>query len=120
MCMESYCCPNVVFSKDVVGFISKPSLENIDIISEFFVGVIQDCFGITITVEKQIQTAKAYILSGNFYIWKIDDEIVSMANMAHRSACHVRINEVYTPLLQRKNGYAGALISDLSKIIIKK
>ncbi len=29
----------------------------------------------------------------------------------------MRINEVYTSVLQRKNGYAGTLISELTKII---
>ncbi len=120
MRMESYYCPNVIFSKNVIGFSSKPSLEDVDIISEFFVGFIQDCFGITTTVEEQAETAKEYILSDNFHIWKIGNEIVSMANMAHRSARHVRLNEVYTPPSQRKKGYAGALISDLCKIIYRE
>jgi len=79
-----------------------------------------NCFGITTNVEEQAETAKAYILSDNFYIWKIGNEIVSMANMAHRSARHVRLNEVYTPPSQRKNGYAGALVSELCKIIYRE
>jgi len=42
MCMESYCCPNVIFSNNISGFITKPSLEEVDIISEFLVGFMQD------------------------------------------------------------------------------
>lgn len=120
MRMEAYCCPEVIYSKNVSGFIRKASLDNLDVISEFFVGYLNDCFGITTTIEKQIETARAYILSGNFYIWEIDNKIVAMANIAHRSARHVRINEVYTSPLQRKKGYAGALISELCKIIFRE
>lgn len=117
MCMESYYCPNINFPMHVSGSISKPSLEDVEIISEFFGGFIQDCFGISTTADKQFKAARSYILSDNFYVWKNGNEIVSMANIAHRSPRHGRINEVYTPPSHRKKGYAGALVSELSKII---
>lgn len=117
MSMEAYQCPKIIFPTNVTGAISMLSLEDVNIISEFFVGFIKDCFGISTSIDKQIENAKSYILSGNFYIWKNGDEIVSMANIAHRSSRHGRINEVYTPPSQRKRGYAGALVSELSKII---
>lgn len=117
MSMEAYHCPKIIFPTNVTGAISKPSLEDVNIITEFFVGFIKDCFGTSTSIDKQIKNAKSYILSDNFYIWKNGDEIVSIANIAHRSSRHGRINEVYTPPLQRKKGYAGALVSELSKIL---
>lgn len=115
--LEAYQCQKIVYPSNVSGLISNPSLEDVDIISNFLVGFVQDCFGLKTTKDKQIETAKSYIASGNFYVWKVDNEIVSMANIAHRSSRHGRINEVYTPPSHRKKRYAGALVSELSRII---
>ncbi|WP_353097250.1 hypothetical protein [Tissierella praeacuta] len=62
MSMESYYCPSIKFPMNVKGSISKPSLDDVDIISEFFVGFIQDCFGISTIVEEQIKVTRSYIL----------------------------------------------------------
>lgn len=102
MSMEAYQCPKINFPTNVTGAISVPTLEDVDIISEFFVGFIKDCFGISTSVDQQIENAKTYILSGNFYIWRNGDEVVSMANIAHRSKRYGRINEVYTLPSKRK------------------
>ncbi|SHE98104.1 hypothetical protein SAMN02745784_02419 [Tissierella praeacuta DSM 18095] len=120
MSMESYYCPSIKFPMNISGSIGKPSLDDVNIISEFFVGFIRDCFGISTTVDKQFKAASSYILSDNFYVWRNGNEIVSMANIAHRSSRHGRINEVYTSPSHRRKGYAGALVSELSKIIYKE
>ncbi|MBU5438733.1 GNAT family N-acetyltransferase [Tissierella sp. MSJ-40] len=120
ICMESYCCPVIISPRNINGSINKPSLEDIGIIAEFLVGFIEDCFNINTTIDKQIEIAREYILSDNFYVWKVGNKIVSMANIAHRSPRHGRINEVYTPLSQRKKGYASALVSEISKIIYRE
>ena len=120
LCMGSYYCPKIIPLDNINGSLCKASLADIDIITEFFVGFMQDCFGNATTIEKQVDTAKTYILSDNLYVWKIDDEIVSMANIAHRSSRYGRINEVYTPPLKRNKGYAGALVSELCNILYKE
>lgn len=118
--MEAYHCPKVLIPLSVSGEISKPSIDDIVIISDFFAGFIRDCFDINTTAEEQIETAKKYILSDNFYVWRVCNEIVCMANVAHRSPRHTRINEVYTPHQKRKKGYASALVAKLSKNIINE
>lgn len=48
------------------------------------------------------------------------NNVVSMANISHRSMRHARINSVYTPNEQRKNGYASALMAELSFMVLKE
>lgn len=118
--MESYYCPHIKAPVNVDGGISKPTFEDTVIISEFFAGFIWDCFGKSTTANEQIETAEKFIQSNDFYIWKVNGEIVSMANIAHRSPRHARINEVYTLPSKRMKGYAGALVAELCKIILNE
>lgn len=53
------------------------------------------------------------IATGNLYLWIVDDRPVAMANIAHRSPRHGRINAVYTSPSFRKNGYGSAIVAQL-------
>lgn len=64
-------------------------------------------------IEEQVETAKMYIESGNFYVWRNDNEIISMANIAQRSQRHARINEVYTKPEIRGKGFRAMIVSEL-------
>lgn len=117
MSMEAYHCPEIIEPKGVSGTIGKPCLEDAPLIATFFAGFIKDCFDIDVKAEQQLETAKSYIQSEDFYVWKNEGEIVSMAFIAHRSKRHGRINEVYTPVEHREKGYAGALVAALCNLI---
>jgi hypothetical protein len=58
-----------------------------------------------------------YIESENLYVWCNNNEIVSMANIAHRSNRHGRINEVYTKPDMRGKGFGAMIVAKLSQII---
>lgn len=116
--LEAYHCPKTLIPQNVSGEISKPSIDDIDIIADFFAGFIYDCFNKSTSSDKQIEAAKKHIQHGNLYVLRVSDEIVSMANIAHRSPRHARINQVYTPQQKRKHGYASALVARLSQKII--
>lgn len=60
------------------------------------------------------------IESGNLYLWDVDNIICGMVNIAHKSPQYVRINNVYTPIEQRKKGYASAMVAGISSILIKE
>lgn len=115
--LGAYHCPKVIVPKNSDGEIGRALIDDISTIASFLVGFVQDCFSIETTLDEHLETAKAYIESDNFYVWKKGNEIVSMANIAHRSSRHARINEVYTSPNYRGKGYAGALVSTLCKMI---
>jgi len=70
-----------------------------------------------IVAEEHLQNAKGDIESKKLYIWRNNNEIISMANIAHHSKRHARINEVYTKPDIRGKGFGGMIISELCKII---
>ena len=118
--MESYQCKEVINPKCTQGELTLPTMENLETIAEFCVGFIYDGFAKNVSKESQMESAKRLIESGNLYTLKVDDEIVSMANIPHRAPRHGRINNVYTPPAHRKKGYASKLVADLSKMILKE
>lgn len=118
--MESFKCESVIKPKISQGFFRKASINDIAVISEFLSGFIYDCFGKMTTPEQQLQTAQMYIESGNLYTWCNDNEIISMANIAHRSKRHARINEVYTRPGMRGKGFAAMIVSELCKLIFNE
>ncbi|MBF4691895.1 GNAT family N-acetyltransferase [Fusibacter ferrireducens] len=120
MSMLTYDCIQTTFQKKVEGTLEKPSLDDLMIIASFFKGFMKDCFDYDRTMAQMEDTARHFISADDFYVWKNQGEIVCMGNIAHRSERHVRLNEIYTPPLHRKKGYAGALVNALCKQIIEK
>ncbi len=118
--MESYQCPKVLKPENVQGKLIQAKLEHIDIVADFCAGFLFWCFGVTVTKESQIPNAKIMIKSDNLFLWEVDNKICAMVNIAHRSVRYARINNVYTQPEQRKNGYASAMVAELSSILIKE
>lgn len=118
--MESYECKKVIKPKRVSGKLIKADLNHLDIIAEFWVGFVFDCFGISIIKEKQIPGVKSMIESGNLYLWEVEGEICGMTNIAHRSEKYARINNVYISLEQRKRGYASAMVAGVCSRLLKE
>jgi len=115
--MESFHCPSIILPKSVQGLLRKANISDTDIISEFFSGFIYDCFSTKTTPQQQLQTAKMYIESENLYVWCKGNEIISMANIAHCTNRHGRINEVYTKPDMRGQGFGAMIVAKLSQII---
>lgn len=118
--MESYECKKAIKPKKVPGKLIKAELKHLDIVAEFWEGFVFDCFGISVIREKQISGVKSMIEFGNLYLWEVDNTICGMVNIAHKSQKYARINNVYTPLEQRKKGYASAMVSEVCSILIKE
>ncbi|WP_459476881.1 GNAT family N-acetyltransferase [Clostridium saccharoperbutylacetonicum] len=117
--MEAYQCQKIIQPKNVQGKLIKAELSNSDIIIEFWIGFVFDCYGIKLMEEKQIGVVESMIKSGGLYLWKVEAEIVGMVNIAHKTERHARINNVYTPQEQRKKGYASAMVAELCSSILK-
>ena len=52
------------------------------------------------------------------YLW-VDGDVCAIARIAFRDEEYARINSVYTAKSKRGRGYAGALVSALSQMIIE-
>ncbi|MEH7308351.1 GNAT family N-acetyltransferase [Neobacillus drentensis] len=113
MTMESYCCPNVIIPKNVAGECRKARHEDIELVADYLAGFLRDAFRSPVDSETQISKAKGMIEAGGLYLWCVDGKPVSMANNSHRSPRHARINAVFTPIEQRKNGYASSIVAAL-------
>lgn len=120
MSMESYCCPEVAIPLGVKGTIQLATRQNVEVIAQFLAGFSEDAYGLKVDPSSQMPAAEGLIATGGLSIWTVGDEPVSMANIAHCSPRHARINAVYTPPAMRKKGYASALVAEVSSSLLKK
>ncbi|WP_217595654.1 GNAT family N-acetyltransferase [Cohnella sp. GbtcB17] len=121
MALASYHCPSVIPSKSVSGGSARPAEEkDLRKVAAFFAGFAQEAHGASVDADSQLQAASAAIASGNLFVWESEGEVVSMANIAHRSPRHGRINAVYTPPDSRNRGFAGALVAELSAVLLRE
>ncbi|CAG7619799.1 hypothetical protein PAESOLCIP111_02239 [Paenibacillus solanacearum] len=96
MAMEAYECPEVVHPACVKGTMREASPQDADTVAGFLADFSTDAYGIRSESPAQRQTAERMIDAGNVYLWLVEDIPASMANIAHRSARHARINSVFT------------------------
>ncbi|WHY87211.1 GNAT family N-acetyltransferase [Neobacillus novalis] len=117
MVMEAYYCPKVIKPANVPGKIQAAKLQDADTVAEYLAGFLRDAFGTAVEPNTQAAKAETMLQTGNLYLWIVDGQPVSMANISHRSPRHARINSVFTPMSHRKKGYASALVAELCRII---
>lgn len=67
--------------------------------------------------DESLAMLSAAIAGGRLFVW-LDDEFVSMAAWAGPTPNGVRVNMVYTPPEQRCRGYATAVVSTLSSMLL--
>ncbi|MCM3749496.1 GNAT family N-acetyltransferase [Paenibacillus pasadenensis] len=117
MRMESYTCPEVKPPSEVAGAMRRAEPDDIVVISEFLAGFSAGAYGVHVDPQSQIAAAEERIEKGDLQVWVVKDKPVSMANVAHRSPRHARINAVYTPAELRGHGYASAVVAGLCSIV---
>jgi len=120
MTMESYHAPTVNRPAFVEGTIRQARVEDTQQVAKFLVGFSEDAYGVRVSAATQLETAGRLIQKGGLYLWMVGSKAVSMANIAHRSPRHGRINAVYTPRGERKRGYAGALVAELGLSLLQE
>lgn len=120
MGMVAYYCPKVDYIDNDSIRLTKGTISHVEKVAYFFKGFAKDAYGIEVTEEKQIESAKSIINTGNVYLLEKDGEIVSMSNVAHRTKKYGRINSVYTPLEHRNNGYASAIVAKISMMLVRE
>ena len=113
MAMTAYVCPEVRLPIGVAGEAIQATMEDLMVVAAYCAGFAEH-LGQQVDVQSQLPAAENMIKTGNLSLWKVDGAAVSMANIAHHSPRHGRINSVYTPLPERKKGYASALTAAVS------
>ncbi|MGO4545198.1 GNAT family N-acetyltransferase [Paenibacillus sp. 2TAB23] len=117
MKMQTYSCPKVIKPVKVKGKLVQATRQHVELVAEFMAGFSEDAYGASVIPASQLPAAEGMVMRGNLYFWTVDELPVSMANIAHRSPRHGRINTVYTPPVLRKNGYASAVVAGLCKVL---
>ncbi|WP_238650111.1 GNAT family N-acetyltransferase [Paenibacillus piscarius] len=120
MRMEAYHCPQVQMPHGVSGSLVQAEAGDIPLVAGYLAGFAEDAFGIRRAPEEFTGNSEACIESGRLYLWMDQGQPVSMANLAHQSRRHMRMNEVFTPREFRKRGYASAAVAELCSQLLDK
>lgn len=119
--MMTYHCIEPIEPKVIDGYMQQADLSNIDVIAGYRADDLKEMNNINTSKEEQWNNSKSLIESSNLYVWKNSDEdITSIAFVAHRSQEQARINSVYTAPKYRNKGYAGMLMYELSKLLLNE
>ncbi|MCA0756236.1 GNAT family N-acetyltransferase [Paenibacillus sp. N4] len=117
MNMQAYVCPKVLKPVKMKGELLKADPRHREVAAEFLAGFSESAYGSAVVPASQLATAEGMIMKGGLYFWVVDELPAAMANIAHRSPRHGRINAVFTPAVMRNNGYASALVAQLSQLL---
>ncbi|MGO4694611.1 GNAT family N-acetyltransferase [Paenibacillus sp. 2TAB26] len=117
MLMTAYSCPKVIKPMKVKGKMIQATRQHVELVAEFLAGFSEDAYGASVIPASQMPAAEGMVMRGNLYFWSVDELPVAMANIAHRSPRHGRINAVYTPSVLRRNGYASAVVAGICEIL---
>lgn len=72
------------------------------------------------TLEGFVQLVKNLVNNSVLYVWEINNEIVSMAAIVRDTPNFQIVGAVFTPVNQRKKGYASSLVHFVSQLIVDK
>ena len=113
---NNYICKNLIKPKEVKGRLEKPTIDDKEIIASFWK---DNCeyFGYDVSYELCLKFAESWINSNTFYVWKINNKIVSFVgyDIIDKTA---EISHAYTDKHERGKGYMPYLIYEVTKIIL--
>ncbi len=103
------------------GILSKPKEEEREILEKYWYDDNQEMNGVTpITKEQAKKDVDEFLKDEKFYVLRNkNNKIVSMASYGIIEN-QAKINHVYTPVEERKKGYAANLIYLMTNILLKK
>ncbi|QWU14698.1 hypothetical protein SAMN04487895_106147 [Paenibacillus sophorae] len=119
MILEAYICPQVRPPADVNGYIERANARHTEMVAANMSAFSKEVFGVTPMPDEVYKAATAAIGTGGLYLWNVDGVPVAMARIAHRTARHARINDVYTQPGERKKGYASAIVAAICGYCIR-
>ncbi|WP_141432530.1 GNAT family N-acetyltransferase [Bacillus sp. 03113] len=102
---------------DSQGYLRKINKEELSIIRDWLYQFCEEV-NLPITINEAKLLAKVTFEKGRLYAWEKDGRIVSMANATRPTKTNITINYVFTPMAERKNGYATNCVSSLSQLML--
>lgn len=99
----------------IPGRMRPASSTDLDVLTDWIYGfhteaLLHEPF----TREQARENADRRIPAGMTFIWEVNDVPVAMAALARPSAKGITVNAVFTPVGQRRKGYATALVAAVS------
>ncbi|MGG3471090.1 GNAT family N-acetyltransferase [Neobacillus pocheonensis] len=73
-----------------------------------------------ISLEEADKKAELMINKGNFVAWVVNGELVSMAYATRPTQNNITISYVYTPISERKKGYASDCVSAFTQSLLDR
>lgn len=112
-----YCLNEIEKKPAENGKLKRMEYVNLPLVKEW---VYQFCLDINEPMSREDAEAKAkdLIERGRVYGWDIDGEIVSMANASRPTKTNITVNFVFTPLSERKKGYASSCVSAITQLML--
>lgn len=120
MTMEAYECLSVNQPPETNGAVKRATQEDVLKVADMMARMAEEAYGVPVLAESQRPEAERVIASGHCFLWMLDEEPVSLANIAHHSPRHGRINAEFTPHKHRKKGYASAVVAAASSHLLKE
>lgn len=73
-----------------------------------------------LSLQEADKRATELINKGNLVVWEINGKLVSMANATRPTQSNITINYVYTPISERKKGYASDCVSAFTQSLLDR
>jgi predicted GNAT family acetyltransferase len=110
-----YECRRVIQPHRPVGFRRLVLPPDKPLLARWIQAFIREAGGEDQSLEESMATADRHIASQATYFWVVGDEPVSYAGAYNFTPNGVRVGPVYTPPEYRRQGYAGALVADVTQ-----
>jgi uncharacterized protein len=112
-----YCLNKIEKQPAENGKLIRMEFVNLPLVKEW---VYQFCIDINEPMSRKDAETKAkdLIERGRVYGWDIDGDIVSMANASRPTKTNITVNFVFTPLSERKKGYASSCVSAITQLML--
>lgn len=116
MHMRVYELRQVRCSESPRGRFQKANPLDIPTIAKWIQAFEQEALGKSQGVDRA--QAEKLVAAGKMFTWVADDTLVSVATKNRPIAHSITIGGVYTPPEHRRQGYAGALVANLSQYLL--
>jgi len=118
MAQRLYALHTVNIPTGVPGELAVAQTEHTKLVTTWMRNFEIDCFGHCRPVEKIREAVQRGIAEGNWHLWLVDGEPVSMCIRTRPIRNTASVAGVYTPDNLRRKGYAGACVAALSQKLL--
>lgn len=111
----------VVHPGAVSGRMEKADTADVRRLARWLGEFLEESLPSDVTNHKDyLRVVRAKVAEGQAFIWRVGNKTVSMAFATRPTKNGVSVGPVYTPKEHRQNGYASALVAELSALLLKK